>query len=176
MDTNADSIKLSGLLTSLELFLPHFVDIDNESLPTGITMLLFLQTWDSLSTAWYKLKSSFFSDELAIQFADNLILLTSPIYTEDRFVIISPNAISTELVALIDAIFGFSPIVKACPEEEFISVLVMEKFDTGTWFGPISWSRATKPDTDLSPIVTKKPLSETDGSWRTFLIHNDSGG
>ena len=39
MDANADSIKLSGLLTSLELFLPHFVDIDNESLPTGITIL-----------------------------------------------------------------------------------------------------------------------------------------
>ena len=72
------------------------------------------------------------SDELAIQLADSLTLPRSPIYTDDKFVITSPNAISIELDASMEATFGFSPIVSACPDKELISVFVMEKFDTGT--------------------------------------------
>ena len=170
IELKAESIKLTGLSTCLiDLFWDHDVFIERESFPTGIVISKYWQRSDTFLTALYRPSISFLFFDDAIQLADIFILDKSLIWLLEIFVITSPKDISADASGLEIAIIGLSPIVKTWPFLDPMLEDVMPILETGTWCGPIIWSRDTNPVTDLSPIVIKKLLSETEGSIRMFL-------
>ena len=165
----------SGLLTTYwSLFSCHFVLIDKESLPTGIEIPKSIEKFDKASTPFLKAKSSIFSPEAAIQFADTWIWSIPTIGAETILVSASAIAIRIDAAGLLIAKVGFSPIVTTSPEKSVNERKLIEKFDVGTCQGPTNWSLAVMPPTVLSPIVIKNDLHATVGCWSTWWIDSSN--
>ena len=115
----------------------HFVDIDMESLPTGIDIPNCGQrSSPTACTAANRLLSSSSSPLAAIQLADNLMLLIFPIFAATILVIASATAMRADFLALDIANGALSPMAKASPVISSNEHFVTATFDTGVCHGP----------------------------------------
>ena len=146
----------------------HCACIDSESLPTG--MLSSSAGHSARPTALTASNSSASSpgcDAAAIQFADSLMRLSDSTGAAHRFVIASPTAIRAAAAASSSASGVRSPIAIASPTKPSKPDRVIAQSASGSCHGPIIWSRAVRPPTLRSPIVTRKFLLATVGCAST---------
>ncbi len=146
----------------------HCACIDSESLPTG--MLMSSCGHSSMPTAFtasYSSASSPGWPAAAIQFADSLISSSASTGAAHRLVNASPTAIRAEAAASSRASGVRSPIDIASPATPSKSATVMATSATGSCHGPTICSRAVRPPTLRSPMVTRKFFEATVGCAST---------
>ena len=166
---NADTTSETGALIVRGPFSPsQLARMDRESLPTGIARPSSLQSSSPTArTVSYSRASSAGSPQAAIQLADRRTSVSLSIRAAARLVIASPTAMRPEAGASISATGLRSPMAMASPVSPVKAVVVTATSATGTCQGPTIWSRAVIPPTLRSPIVIRKDLLATVGSWST---------
>ena len=130
---NAEIIKLNGDTTDFCSPLSfQTVFMEKLSLPTGMLTPKSWQISETACTVRYNFSSSPFTPQAAIQFADNLILPISPMFTAAIFVIASPIHIRPDAGASANATAGFSPIDMASPRCVLKPIMVTAQSAIGT--------------------------------------------
>src|SRR6266576_1241155 len=170
----AVTMRDKGALTSRSSPLSlHFIDIDIESLPTGIpTPNAGHKSIPIVLTASYNAAPSPGLDAAHIQLALSLMREISPTFAAIRFVNDSATAMRAEAAALSNATGVRSPMDMASPvlTSNPYDVLVTATSATGTCHGPTIWSLVTRPVMLRSPIVIRNDLDPTEGRRRTRSI------
>ena len=146
----------------------HCACIDSESLPTG--MLSSSSGHSSMPTALTasnRRASSPAWPAAAIQLADNLMRSSDSTGAASRLVIASPTAIRADAAASSRASGVRSPIAIASPVNPSKPLRVIAQSATGSCHGPTIWSRAVRPPTVRSPMVTRNDFDATLGCAST---------
>ncbi len=146
----------------------HCACIDNESLPTGmLRSSCGHSSMPTALTAAYSRASSPGWLAAAIQFADSLTWASASTGAAHRLVIASPTAMRAAAAASSSASGVRSPIAIASPAWVSNPARVIAQSASGSCHGPIICSRAVRPPTLRSPIVTRKLFAATAGCANT---------